>query len=83
MNYLVILEKDFPKGSDVEDMKNRMRIPVRGVIVYIPYHTINWILFGQLYTGSTITLELDHRMTTIPNQWPQIACILNDNGDPS
>lgn len=40
-SYLIILVRGFPKGSNMVDMQNRTRVPVRGVIVDIFYNTIN------------------------------------------
>lgn len=82
-NYLATLDKDCSKRSNIADMRIRMRILFRGVMMDISARTINQILFGKLYMIPTITLELEHQMTKTHNQWPWIAWVLTYNGDPS
>lgn len=78
-----MLAKDIPKDKKAINMWNMIKIQVRRVIMDISDHTINLILFGQLYFASTISLKLKNRMTTTSTQWPWITHTLTDNGEPS
>lgn len=55
---------------------------MRGIIVDLTDRTINQFLLSTHYTSPTITLELEHRMTTSHIQSPWLAWILIDDGRP-
>lgn len=48
-NYLAIFEKDLPKGSRVVDMRNRIRVSVRGVTIDVSNNTINQIIYNEIF----------------------------------
>lgn len=77
---MVILEKDCPKGSRVEDKKNSTRVLVRRVTVNI--NDLNQILFSSKYNAHTITPKLEHLMATTPDQRLWLARVLVDDRNP-
>lgn len=61
-NYLALLEKDYPEGTIIANIKNKNQVSVSVVIVDILDRTLNRMLFGPDYKALVVTPELEHRM---------------------
>lgn len=72
-NYLVLAEKDCPKGSMVLDLHNWESVPVRHVYIDISARPINRILFGPDYEAPPAVTDLEYRLSSISTQRPWVA----------
>lgn len=64
-NYLVLLQKDDPKGVKLLDFPNREQVPVRGVNIDILAQIFNRILFEPEYEAPPIVVDLEYRLTSV------------------